>query len=274
MSSTYTAIQGDCLSSIASKHRFHNWRTIYDHPENDALKKRRPNPNQIYPGDKVFIPSRETKEVDRVTGHNHVFIVDALPIKLRLVVKDEDWTPFRGKRYELRVDSQAKPYSGVTAESGGTIEHPQPNEPKIKADAKEAELTIWLDDDRLRQPSVWRLKLGHLDPIEEITGVQKRLANLGFPIRRLDDKELPAAAIEALRSFQGKAGLELTGENDQETKNALLKNHDALDSNPPSKEPLAFVTRAMGYAARLNRDSPPDELSATLSAQRIFRFSI
>src|SRR5262245_21991597 len=187
MMATYTVLQGDCLSSIASKFGFLNWRTIYDHPENEALKRKRPNPNQIYPGDEVFIPELETKEVTIVTAQKHVFTVNTFPIKLRFVVKDENWIPFRGKRYELRVDSQAKPYSGVTVESGGRIEHPQRNEPKIRADAKEAELTIWLDNNRSRPPSVWRLKLGHLDPIEEITGVQKRLANLGFPTERLDE---------------------------------------------------------------------------------------
>ena len=271
---TYTVLQGDCLSSIASKYRFRNWRTIYDHPENEALKRNRPNPNQMYPGDKVFIPERETKKAAIVTGRNHVFTVNTFPMHLRFVVIDDNWIPFRNKRYELRVDSQPKLYSGVTAASGGAIEHPQQNEPKIEAEAKEAEVTIWLDDDRSRPPSVWRLKLGHLDPIEEITGVQKRLANLGFPVKKLDDKELLPPAIEALMAFQTQAGLEVSGKNDQTTKDALLKIHDRFDSKANSKQPVPFVTRATGYAARLNKDSPPDELSATLSLQRIFRFSI
>jgi N-acetylmuramoyl-L-alanine amidase len=271
---TYTVLQGDCLSSIASNYGFHNWRTIYDHPGNEALKTKRPNPNQMYPGDEVLIPEKETKEVTRATGHTHVFMVNTLSIKLRLVVKDHNWIPFRGKRYELRVDSQAKPYSGVTVESGGTIEHPQRNEPEIQPDAKEAEVTIWLDDNRSRPPSVWRLKLGHLDPIEEITGVQQRLANLGFPIERLDDKELLPPAIEALMGFQSQADLEVTGNNDQKTKDALLTNHDRFDSKANSKPPVPFVTRTTGYAARLNNGSPPNELSATLSVQRLFRFSI
>lgn len=271
---TYTALQGDCLLSIASKYRFRNWRTIYDHPENEALKRNRPNPSQMYPGDKVFIPERETKKAAIATGRNHVFSVKTDSMKLRFVVKDENWIPFGGKPYELKVDSQAKPYSGVTAGSGGTIEHPQPNEPKIQADAKEAELTIWLDDDRSRPPSIWRLKLGHLDPIEKITGVQKRLANLGFPIKKLDDKGMLPPVIEALMAFQTQAGLEVTGKSDQTTKDALLKNHDRVDSKANSQRPVPFVTRTTGYAARLNKDSPPDELSATLSLQRVFRFSI
>jgi hypothetical protein len=34
-----------------------NWRTIYDHPSNADFKRKRPNPNLIFPGDRIFIPT-------------------------------------------------------------------------------------------------------------------------------------------------------------------------------------------------------------------------
>ena len=51
----YTVLQGDCLSSIAKKHGFADWRVIYDHPNNSEFKKKRPDPNLIYPGDVIVL---------------------------------------------------------------------------------------------------------------------------------------------------------------------------------------------------------------------------
>lgn len=54
----YTIKPGDTLSSIAKK-RGVTWQQIYSDPKNNDFRKKRPNPNLIYPGDKVFIPSAD-----------------------------------------------------------------------------------------------------------------------------------------------------------------------------------------------------------------------
>src|SRR5258708_33469109 len=56
MSLTYTVVQGDCISSIAAQNGFGRWQTVWDRPENAALKKTRKNPNALSPGDQVFVP--------------------------------------------------------------------------------------------------------------------------------------------------------------------------------------------------------------------------
>ena len=38
---------GECLSSIAEKYGFHQWKTVYDASENADLRTRRPNPNVL-----------------------------------------------------------------------------------------------------------------------------------------------------------------------------------------------------------------------------------
>ena len=55
---THTVIRGDCLSSIAKQYGFSDYKTIYDHPQNQAFKQKRPNPNLIMAGDEIFIPER------------------------------------------------------------------------------------------------------------------------------------------------------------------------------------------------------------------------
>jgi papain like cysteine protease AvrRpt2/LysM domain-containing protein len=52
----YTVQRGDSLSLIARRFHIANWQTIYNHPQNADFRRRRPNPNLIYPGDVVFLP--------------------------------------------------------------------------------------------------------------------------------------------------------------------------------------------------------------------------
>jgi hypothetical protein len=58
MPNTYKVQPGDTLNKIASKHGFNNYRDIYDHPSNAALRAKRPNPNLIFPGDVIVIPDK------------------------------------------------------------------------------------------------------------------------------------------------------------------------------------------------------------------------
>ncbi len=57
MTAPYTVKSGDTLSGIAKKHNIKTWQEIYKHPDNAAFRHKRPNPNLIYPGDIIMIPS-------------------------------------------------------------------------------------------------------------------------------------------------------------------------------------------------------------------------
>lgn len=59
MSTIYTVKPGDTLSGIARKHNIPNFRTIYDHPDNSEFKRKRPNPNLIFPSDRLVIPDSD-----------------------------------------------------------------------------------------------------------------------------------------------------------------------------------------------------------------------
>jgi hypothetical protein len=66
------------------------------------------------------------------------------------------------------------------------------------------------------------LEIG-LDPHTEVSGVQARLRNLGFPCPV--DGELGETTRAALRRFQERASLEVTGEPDQATQDRLREEH-------------------------------------------------
>jgi hypothetical protein len=60
MSLPYTVKKGDTLSSIARTNSMRSWQELYYHPDNAPFRLRRPNPNLIYPGDVVMIPTGGT----------------------------------------------------------------------------------------------------------------------------------------------------------------------------------------------------------------------
>src|SRR5262245_53452531 len=95
--------QGECLSSIAAKYGFVDWRTIYDHPNNTDIKQQRPDPNLLFPGDQLFIPPRETKHEAGGTESKHRFTLKATKTLLRLRLQDQAWAPLGGIKWRLQV---------------------------------------------------------------------------------------------------------------------------------------------------------------------------
>ena len=78
MSQTYVVVAGDTLTKIAQKFGKASWRVIYDAPENAEFRLRRPNPDRIYPGDRLVIPdepgsvSPDPLDIIRVVGTDGV----------------------------------------------------------------------------------------------------------------------------------------------------------------------------------------------------------
>ena len=56
MAIQYIVKSGDTLTSIAKQHGLNSWRDIYDFPANVDFRRKRPNPDLIYPGDALLIP--------------------------------------------------------------------------------------------------------------------------------------------------------------------------------------------------------------------------
>ena len=203
----YTVKQGDCISSIAYKHGLF-WEKVWDHPQNSKLKEKRKDPNILHPGDIVFVPDKEEKQESGATEQRHRFCKKGVPEKLRITFMAGK-EPIANEKYVLDIDGDLR--SGATDGEGNLEETIPPNARSAK---------LWLGEEK----QGYEIDLGHLDPIDEITGVQARLNNLGFHCGKVDGIKGPKTTA-ALKRFQKKHDLKETGEIDEKTRNALKSAH-------------------------------------------------
>lgn len=201
--------QGQCVESIAFDHGLF-WETVWNDAQNAELKQKRNNPNVLMPGDEIFIPEKQEKQVSGATEQTHRFRRKGVPSKIYIVVKKEG-EPRAEEPYKLKIDDN---WFYGTTNAQGEIKHP------IPPNAKEGKLIVGKDEDTLE----YTLQLGGVDPIDEISGIQGRLNNLGFLCGAADGKMTPETE-KAIKSFQKQAGLEETGKPDQATQDALKNAH-------------------------------------------------
>lgn len=201
--------QGECLSSIADRYGFF-WQTLWNRPENARLQELGRHPNALHPGDVVFIPEKRMASFIRPTGARHTFKKRGIPVKLRMQLM-WDGAPRAGEPYKLTVGDVV--LEGALNGEGFIETNIPPGAPRG---------TLVVGEGSRRR--TYTLALGHLDPVETVSGVQARLRNLGYPCEvtgSLDD-----ATRAALRSFQTRAGLAVTGADDDATRSRLREAHD------------------------------------------------
>jgi Putative peptidoglycan binding domain len=198
---------GDCISSIAYENGY-GPATLWDADDNADLREKRGDPNVLLPGDKVVLPDKETRTTTHATGKRYTFVRRGVPEKLKLEFLLDD-KPRAGEPYVLEINGVVVS-SDKKTDGEGRIEHAIPPNARsgrvLFRDGKE----------------VYDLRLGHLDPIEEVRGVKGRLKNLGFYHGAIDDTVDEATEI-ALAEFQESRGLEAHGDLDDETRSELKK---------------------------------------------------
>lgn len=206
MSIRYEVKQGDCISSIAFEHGFLP-DTIWDHPDNAKLKGLRQDPNVLLPGDIVIIPDLRPKEVNKPTDTVHKFYRKAVPEKLRIQFKLND-LPRANEPCTVEIDQKIVLTNKKTDNQGFFECAIPPNA---------SEILIKFNDGQ----EIYKVYAGALNPIEEISGVQARLKNLGYYKGPVDNKSTPELE-EAIRLFQTENNL-ATGNGilNDETRNLL-----------------------------------------------------
>jgi hypothetical protein len=198
------------METIAEQYGFRDYHTIYDHANNAAFKTKRPNPHILYPGDSVFIPDMDPGHEPAETDKKHKFVLKAQKIKFQVYIR-RNGKPFANRAYKLKVGAQT-----ITGKTGadGLIQKDIPiGEPQ-------GVLT-------LTGPPVYtrKLDLGFLHPITTTSGRQMRLNNLGFSSGKPTGAEGDAYAA-ALRAFQTKYLLHVTGKADNDTIDKLRSEYD------------------------------------------------
>ena len=203
MALNYKVRQGDSLTSIAFDFGFH-WETLWNHPNNAALKNSRKDPHVIYPGDTLYIPDKDPRIEERPTDAKHQFVRKATPDRLLLRLL-KDFEPRANVPYTLVVDGESK--EGTTDGDGMVDE-------LISPGAKEGKLV--LDGGK----EEYKLALGHIDPIDTVSGLQGRLQNLGYFAGQVTG-EMDDKTQDAVRAFQAASDLPETGEADDATQSKL-----------------------------------------------------
>jgi hypothetical protein len=203
--------RGECIEGIAARY---GWRPdmLWEHPENEALRERRKNPNVLYAGgdgqapDVVSIPELRRREEEVASGQRHRFRRIGVPSRLRLKLGVEG-EPRAIQRYRLWVDSGGADREGTTTDSGEIDEWVPPGAKKAFVQLEDLSLEVML---------------AHLDPIDTRSGLIQRLANMEYlnSIAEGEDEDL---LQDGVADFQQDQGMEPTGEADAATIDALQR---------------------------------------------------
>lgn len=218
MPKQHVVAEGECTSSIAFFYGFFA-DTVWNDPGNAELRSRRDDMNILAPGDQLTIPDKRIKEEVRNTGATHRFQRKGVPAKLRLQILHLG-QPVANAGYVVMVGGQQ--LTGTTNDKGEI-------EISISPAAREATLIVGDGEDRRE----YSLKLGFLQPIEQLEGVQARLMNLAYDCSG-EEGELGPKTRAALKAFQEKNGLEATGEIDDATRSKLKEAHDEESTGAPT----------------------------------------
>lgn len=201
MPTYYTVKQGDFLSSIAKDNGFTDYRTIWNDPNNATLKQKRQNPNVLYPGDRLYIPDLKQREESCGTDQQHRFQVQTSDLKLRLILENLYEKPIANAKCALIIGADSFP---LTSDGHGKIEQP------IASDAHDAVLVI-RDPQTPFQDTAFNIKIGDLDPVEEVSGQIARLNNLGYFAGDLDQQSAGGQNDQANHDGRGGDGNALGG---------------------------------------------------------------
>lgn len=212
----HRAVTGDCFASIAQRFGFADYHVLYDHAQNAQIKRRRPNPNMLVPGDMVVIPDRTEREESRSTGNVHAFRAASLQVKLRIVIRDMADQPLASRPYTLSFNEETRT---------GTLDGTGLLDVTVPAQITTATLAVQPTDDSGDVRFQWTLDIGSLQPPDTVSGQQARLNNMGCAAG-IEDGQIGSRTHAGTRRFQHKASLDESGTINTETHDRLKTDHD------------------------------------------------
>ena len=189
----YEIKPGDWFAKIVKREGYGDfWRPIFSHAGNKAFRSECPDPNLLIPGKKCILPEKEGREESRQSDARSRFKKKAQKSELHLVILRPNGQALKSAKYKLV-------FHGPGVE-GQTVEKKTDGSGAIKCeitpDVDSAILTI--------EGTEFELKIGHLEPVDTVKGVQARLQNLNYSIAAIDDGAGGAGSPTeaAIRAFQ------------------------------------------------------------------------
>mgnify|MGYP006089388287 CR=1 FL=1 len=172
---------GDCLISIAHK-TGHHIDTLLNDAANKETLGERTHPKMLNTGDRLTIPEIQRQDLQAASGSKHRFKKRCGELAMLRVVFLFNDKPRANVPYILDIQD-SNIMTGET-DSAGALEHPVPpvaKQGKIRLDDEDCE---------------YQILIGHLNPINTLSGVSQRLKNLGF---ECDAEQANTAPSEQLR---------------------------------------------------------------------------
>jgi len=210
MPKSHTVRQGECISSIALSYGMLP-KSLWEADENKGLREQRSHMNALTPGDVVTIPDPENQIFELATGAVHKFLRKGIPEEFKIVLEDEEGKPRKELPYVVEFPGNDAPIEGTTA-ADGMIKFPL--HPHVRS------ATLRLGEDKLE---VHEIRFGAVDSVETLRGVQHRLRNLGYYCEETGEHDF--LTEDALLAFQSDQKLDVTGEIDDKTRDALRERY-------------------------------------------------
>jgi hypothetical protein len=208
----YVIKQGDFVSKLAHLRGF-DADKVWNDPKNAELKDARKDPDMLQAGDILFVPDEPKPRLKLEAETENSYVAKVPKIAVAVAVGEDD-EPLADEPFTVEgLDDEER-----TTDKDGMV--------RFEAPVHLREVTVRFKNREL----VFRVGIGELDPIDTDSGVRIRLTQLGFygaqtagedAYVERDDAQL-AAAIAA---FQSSQGMEVTGDLDDATRQALLDAH-------------------------------------------------
>lgn len=206
----YVIRAGDFLDKLAFSRGF-DAEEVWNHPKNEELKSKRPDPNILEPGDVLYVPEPDpqTAKVNGGGSNEYAADVPRATISLQLLIAGQPLADAECKVEGVEIDPPPK------TDGDGKISFEVP--------VITREVTLVFEERGYR----FHVLIGDMDPHDGVAGGKKRLAHLGYigaDLEAFGDgaDEIVAAAV---RRFQEEKGIEVTGELDAATLDALRDAH-------------------------------------------------
>lgn len=206
--------QGEYLTKLAHRFGF-DAAAVWNHAANAALRERRGNPEQLHPGDVLQIPDAPVDAGLRVAKGGTLRASARAPdVEIALALTGRDGAPIASVAFRVEGVGPT-PIEGTTGGDG----------------VARFRVPVTVETCRLVLASgrAYVVRVGHMDPATEPSGVLKRLAHLGYARGLLAedlDTDLGRATFEsALLDFQEASGIAPTGAIDDATIAALVERH-------------------------------------------------
>lgn len=190
-----------------------NAKSVWEHPRNRELKEQRSDSEVLQPGDIVYLPepNEESRQLAISVGATNKYRALIPKIPVNIILNDASG-PLAAKAYHIL--GMGKPRRGTTDDKGLA---------SFSVPVHISEVRLVLDEAGDEYP----ILIGEMDPVEEHSGVWKRLEHMGYLSGRDigPDGAAPAALREAIEKFQVDYGLKISGRLDDDTKAALVRIH-------------------------------------------------